>query len=66
VVASATPVPSTLGGVTYVSINLTADGLSNNTGFLKLRIYRDADAAGDTALGDAELVGVKITWRRGN
>lgn len=55
-------VPGTAGYIDEASITMTnADAVAAGD-FVVLRIARDADAAGDTATGDAELVAVALTY----
>lgn len=55
-------VPGTAGHLDEASITMTnADSVAAGD-FVVLRVARDADAAGDTATGDAELVAVALTY----
>jgi len=61
--SAATTVPATSGHVDVVSLTFTnqaaIDGIVAGEGF-RLKIYRDADAGGDDAAGDAELVWIEV------
>lgn len=63
VCSAATTVPGTTGIVDVISLafadQAAIDGIAVGEGF-RLKIYRDADAAGDDAAGDAELVWAEI------
>lgn len=55
-------VPATAGYATEASITVSnLDSLAAND-YVTLQIYRDANAAGDTATGDAELLGVMVSY----
>lgn len=59
--ASASTVPGTVGHVKETTIALTATGLGA-TEPVVVFVGRDADAGGDTAAGDACLVGVTLEY----
>lgn len=55
-------VPGTAGHIDEASITMTnADSVAAGD-FVVVRVYRDADAGGDTATGDAEFVGAALTY----
>lgn len=55
-------VPGTVGHMAEAVITLSSlDGLAAGD-YFTLRLYRDADAAGDTATGDAELAEVTVEY----
>lgn len=55
-------VPGTAGHIDEASITMTnADSVAAGD-FVVVRIARDADAAGDTATGDAEFIGAALTY----
>lgn len=56
-------VPGTAGHIDEASITMTSN-IDNLTAgdYVVLRLARDADAGGDTATGDAELIAVALTY----
>lgn len=59
--AAASPVPGTIGQFKETSITLTMTGASPGD-FLALFVGRDADAGGDTAVGNARLLCVQFSY----
>lgn len=56
-------VPGTAGHIDEASITMTANIDSVAAGdFVVLRLFRDADAGGDTATGDAEFIAAALTY----
>jgi len=64
VVSSTGPVPTTVGAVAQININSVNRDSANTASAIKLRIFRDADNASDTATGDFELIAVRLFWLR--
>ena len=59
--AAASTVPGTVGHFKETTIALTTTGAAANT-YVVLFVGRDADAAGDTAAGDAQLLAASFTY----